>query len=153
MCSQMKVLALLSKSLIIFAAIILSGNASAEIYGKVFRICSSPNTISCDMLEFWRLGDYRDDIGSLWIKMDAVEADESSVLFEIEFTNNTECKLNLDGYFRRNDQAVAVVDWGNLQLQPGEKRKGKRHVYRLRDMQIGEEINFRISAQTITCNE
>lgn len=66
--------------------------------------------------------------------------DDSSVDLGIEFQNRSNCKVDIDGTILRGDQAVAVVDWGLVELDPREQRKGHREVSGLRDMQPAEGL-------------
>jgi len=128
-------------------------SARAEIFSETFYLCERPNKISCQALKFWRLGGALSGNGTLMINLKVRDADERSLDYGVTFTNQTECKLDVNGSFLRGDRAVAVVEWGRLVIEPGEEISGRRAVHRLGDMTVGEGIYLKLWAATFDCRD
>ena len=117
---------------VVLAALLLSPVASAELLSKKIFLCYSPG-IGCSKLEFI---DFKGSIGHLGVNVKPGDYDESSIEMNVEFKNNSGCKVDIEGNFLRGDTAVAVVDWGLISLEPHAEKKGERRITGLRDMRV-----------------
>lgn len=126
--------------------LLLPSPAFAELRSEKIFLCYSPG-VGCSALKFINFSK-----GFVSVNVSPGNHDEGSIDLKMEFTNNSRCKVDIDGTILRGDRAVAVLDWGLVSLPPGEKSKGHRQVNGLRGMSASEDgLNLSLTVSTHDC--
>lgn len=131
----------------VMLGVAVSGTSRAEVFSRDFPLCMISPGPGCNTIQYWRLGSQ----GHLTVNVSPKDYDERSVLLAATFDNRTNCSIHLTGTFRLGGVAIAVVEWGNITLAPGESIQGERQVNGLGKMGPGNELDMSLLAATHKC--
>ena len=117
---------------------------SAELLNEKWLLCYSPG-FSCYLNRTVRFKQG----GFLSVNVSPGDYDDSSIELKVDFSNRSNCKVDVDGSFLRGDTAMATLEWGLLSLAPGQEIQGQRRVPGLRDMRASEGLHLSLTAISV----